>query len=92
MGKPLRRHALLALGVLSLSTAAILLRLYRGHPLTAAGWRLFFLTPWAVRRIGELRALPRRSLLVLTGAGAALAAHFTLVGPCVSERPGWGTI
>ena len=82
MTSSVKHHLLLALGVVSLSTAAILLRLYTGHPLSVVGWRLIlatlFLTPWAVRRFGEVRALPRHSFWGLIGSGAALAAHFTL--------------
>lgn len=80
---PTPRHvrAGLALGVLSVSWAAILVRLADAPPLAVAAWRLLLAAGAALafallRRRAELRALDRRGLALLAGAGLALALHF----------------
>jgi drug/metabolite transporter (DMT)-like permease len=71
-------------GVLIVSTSSILIRYAQaaGAPsLSIAAWRLalaaLLLTPLALLRAGpELRALPRRDLLLAVASGAFLAVHF----------------
>lgn len=78
---PRRVRAGLALGVLSVSWAAILIRLADAPALSVAAWRLLLAGAAALafallRRRAELAALDRRALLLLGGAGLALSAHF----------------
>ncbi|MCD6263346.1 DMT family transporter [Candidatus Bathyarchaeota archaeon] len=68
-------------GVFSVSTASILIRLSSAPSLAIASYRLLFATlillpPFLLRRsLRELR-LPPRDLLRLVGVGVVLAAHF----------------
>ncbi|GEJ56314.1 DMT family transporter [Anaeromyxobacter diazotrophicus] len=78
---PRRVRAGLALGVLSVSWAAILVRLADAPALAVAAWRLVLAGAAALafallRRRAELGALDRRALGLLAGAGLALALHF----------------
>jgi drug/metabolite transporter (DMT)-like permease len=78
---PRRVRAGLALGVLSVSWAAILVRLADAPALAIASWRLVLAGAAALafallRRRGELAALDRRALALLGGAGLALSLHF----------------
>lgn len=80
MATPTRIWGFLAIGILALSQSANLIRLGDAHPVAIATWRLALaaavLAPLAGRRLGRLKALPASSLLLLLGAGAALAFHF----------------
>lgn len=76
-----RVRASLALGVLSVSWAAILVRLADAPALAIAAWRLVLAGAAALafallRRRAELRALDGRAYSLLAGAGLALALHF----------------
>ena len=76
-----RVRAGLALGVLSVSWAAILVRLADAPALAIAAWRLVLAGAAALafallRRRAELRALDGRAYSLLAGAGLALALHF----------------
>jgi drug/metabolite transporter (DMT)-like permease len=67
--------------VLSVSWAAIFIKLAAAPPLTAAAWRLTFasvpLAAWVrVRHWKELQGLERGQWLLLLGSGVALAFHF----------------
>lgn len=71
----------LLLGVLSVSWAAIFIKLAAAPPLTTAAWRLTLaaipLAIWvAARHREELRSLTRRQWTLLLASGAALALHF----------------
>lgn len=71
----------LGVGVLAISWAAIFIRLAHAPPLTTAAWRLTFagvpLLFWVLlRRREELRAMHRRTALLLGAGGVALALHF----------------
>jgi drug/metabolite transporter (DMT)-like permease len=70
----------LAVGVPALSQSANIIRLGDAHPVAIAAWRLAFaslvLAPVAGKGLARIPALPRGSLLLLLGAGAALALHF----------------
>lgn len=70
----------LAVGVLALSQSANIIRLGDAHPVAIAAWRLalaaLVLAPLAGRGLARIPALPKRTLLLLLAAGAALALHF----------------
>jgi drug/metabolite transporter (DMT)-like permease len=75
-------YAKIAVGVVAVSSGAILVRLAAGaSPLAAAAWRLVLasaiLVPIALAR-GTLRTLKRRDLALGALSGAALAVHFVL--------------
>jgi len=80
----IRQHAALALGVLIVSTAALLIRWAidaGASPLAIAAARLglaaVVVVPWAVSTRGsELRRLQRRDWVVAALAGVLLALHF----------------
>ncbi len=79
----LRQNAVLALGVVAVSFAAVFIRLAGAPPLVVAAWRLSLaalaLTPVAAwRSRQELRRLPRRDILLALASGAFLALHFGL--------------
>ncbi len=76
-------YGILLVGILSVSTASILIRLAgaEASPLAVGAWRLLlaalFLAPVAGPRLHrEWRLLGRRETLALAGAGVALALHF----------------
>jgi len=80
-GKRLGRLAVLALGVLAMSTASVLIRLADAPPLAIGAWRLLLaallLSPLggpALRR--ELGRLLRREWIRLVLSAVALAVHF----------------
>lgn len=80
MHRLVSRLALLG-AVVSVSTAAIFIRLADAPPLTVAAYRLglaalLFRTLAGSGLIHEIRGLRRATLLALLGAGALLAAHF----------------
>jgi drug/metabolite transporter (DMT)-like permease len=70
----------LGVGILALSQSANIIRVGDAHPVAIAAWRLalatLVLAPLAGRGLARLPSLPRSSLLLLLGAGAALALHF----------------
>ena len=70
----------LAVGVLALSQSANIIRLGDAHPVAIAAWRLalaaLVLAPLAGRGLARIPALPKKTLLLLLAAGAALALHF----------------
>ncbi len=72
----------LALGVVAVSSAAILIRIADAHPLAIAFWRCFggavALTPFALHARGDTAPLDRIQRRQLLGAGAFLALHFAL--------------
>jgi drug/metabolite transporter (DMT)-like permease len=80
MAIPRRVWIFLAVGVLALSQSANLIRLGDAHPVAIASWRLalaaLVLAPLAGRGLARIPGLPRTTLLLLAGAGAALALHF----------------
>lgn len=70
-----------AASIVAISTAAIMIRASDAPPVVIGFYRLLYatllllpLTLWKARR--ELRALPARDWLVLSGVGAVLALHF----------------
>jgi len=77
-----RPYAGITVGVVTMSTAAILVRLAQtdAHSIVVAAWRLtlasLILTPVAIARRNELKGLPRRDWFLLILSGAFLAAHF----------------
>jgi len=78
-----RQYAVLAVGVVSISFAAIFIRLAEAPPLVIAAWRMCLaalaVTPVTLARSGEeLRRLSRKDLGMMLAAGAFLAAHFYL--------------
>jgi len=75
-------YARIAVGVVAVSSGAVLVRLAAGaSPLAVAAWRLVLasaiLVPIALAH-GTLRALKRRDLALGVLSGAALAVHFVL--------------
>ncbi len=90
IGAVTRRHlSLLVVGVLAISTSAVLVRLADAPGLAAAFYRCTFasllLVPWAlVRYRGALRATTRRERWLLIGSGAALGAHFASWLPSIN--------
>jgi drug/metabolite transporter (DMT)-like permease len=79
---PGRVVALLAVGVLSMASSAILIRFAQEGPaLAIATWRtslaVLLLAPFALLRSGpEIRQFTRRDWLLITGAGVLLGLHF----------------
>ena len=78
-----RQHVILALGVVSVSFAAIFIRLAEAPPLVIAAYRLslasLVIAPAAWIRSGqELRGLSRKDVLLAVLSGAFLALHFGL--------------
>jgi drug/metabolite transporter (DMT)-like permease len=76
-----RSWLVLAAGIIAISWAAPLIRLTEAPAIVIASLRLTIAAPPVlavalVRRRGELRAVTRVDLLVLTFAGVALAGHF----------------
>ena len=90
MGLMRSRHvALLALGVLAVSSSAILIRLAAAPALAVSFYRCAIaaavLLPVALlRHRSELRTLTRREWLVASISAAALAAHFALWIPSLA--------
>ncbi len=78
-----RKYAVLALGVISVSFAAIFIRLAEAPPLVIAAYRLCLAslvvapTAW-IRSRQELRGLSRQDVLLAMLSGAFLALHFGL--------------
>jgi drug/metabolite transporter (DMT)-like permease len=72
----------IVVGVLAVSSAAVLIRIADAHPLAIAFWRCFggalALAPFAIRAQRRAPALDRGQRLQLTAAGAFLALHFGL--------------
>ena len=90
---PPRVGAGLLLGVISVSWAAIFIRLAHAPALTTAAWRLTLagipLVIWVtLRHRRELAGLSRNAWLLLIGSGVALALHF---GTSIarSTSPAW---
>lgn len=78
-----RQYVALAIGVVSVSFAAIFIRLADAPPLVIAAYRLclasLVILPFGlVRSAGELRRLSRRDILLALLSGAFLAVHFAL--------------
>ena len=78
-----RQYAVLALGVISVSFAAIFIRLAEAPPLVIAAYRLclasLVVAPMAwIRSRQELRGLSRKDVLLALLSGAFLALHFGL--------------
>ncbi len=78
-----RAATVLVVGVVSVSTAAILIRLAEAPPLVTAAWRLSLasaiVVPTAlVMARAELRALSAQDLKIALLSGSALAVHFAL--------------
>ena len=78
-----RKYAVLALGVISVSFAAIFIRLAEAPPLVIAAYRLclasLVVAPMAwIRSRQELRGLSRKDVLLALLSGAFLALHFGL--------------
>lgn len=78
-----RRYAIIGLGVVSVSFAAIFIRLAEAPPLVIATYRLclafLLLAPLAWLRSGrEIARLRRRDLALAVASGAFLALHFAL--------------
>jgi drug/metabolite transporter (DMT)-like permease len=78
---PLKRiWIFLAVGILALSQSANIIRIGDAHPVAITAWRLaiaaLVLAPLAGRGLARLASLSRASLLLLLGAGLALAFHF----------------
>ena len=78
-----RKYAVLTLGVISVSFAAIFIRLAEAPPLVIAAYRLCLAslvvapTAW-IRSRQELRGLSRQDVLLAMLSGAFLALHFGL--------------
>jgi len=79
MRAPGSTYLFLAIGLVAASQSGNLIRIGHAHPVAVAAWRLIvasaILLPLAGRELGTLRALTLRQWVLLTGAGAALAAH-----------------
>ncbi len=78
-----RQYLVLTLGVVSVSFAAIFIRLAEAPPLVIAAYRLclasLFICPIAwMRSRDELRRLARRDIILALLSGAFLALHFAL--------------
>ena len=78
-----RQYSVLAIGVISVSFAAVLIRLADAPSLVIAAYRLclaaLILAPFAVKLSGrELRKIPGRNLAMMLLAGGFLALHFGL--------------
>lgn len=81
-----RDAAVLALGVLSVGSAALLFELVEAHALVKAAWRMglasAILAPFALSRgRGRILAISREDWRSALFAGLALAAHFALWVP-----------
>ena len=80
MPVPRRVYVFLAVGLAAASQSGNIIRLGDAHPVAITAWRLLLATcvlaPIAGRALGSLRALGRLEVLLLLGAGAALALHF----------------
>ena len=78
-----RQYSVLAIGVISVSFAAVFIRLADAPSLVIAAYRLclaaLILAPFAVKFSGrELRKIPGRNLAMMLLAGGFLALHFGL--------------
>ncbi|UCD10098.1 MAG: DMT family transporter [Dehalococcoidales bacterium] len=78
-----RQYTVLAIGVISVSFAAVFIRLADAPPLVIAAWRMclaaLILAPFAVKFAGnELRQISGRNLAMMLLAGGFLALHFGL--------------
>ena len=78
-----RQYFILAIGVISVSFAAILIRLAEAPSLVIAAYRMglasLVIVPLAWLRSGnELRRLPRQDIILALASGAFLALHFGL--------------
>ena len=78
-----RQYSVLAIGVISVSFAAVFIRLADAPFLVIAAWRMclatLILTPFAVKLSGkELRKISVRNLAMMLLAGGFLALHFGL--------------
>ena len=78
-----RQYSVLAIGVISVSFAAVFIRLADAPSLVIAAYRLclaaLILAPFAVKLSGkELRKIPGRNLAMMLLAGGFLALHFGL--------------
>jgi len=82
-------YAALFVAVFAISTSAILIRWSESGPLTIAFNRMTFttlmLTPFALMRWKELKALPLRVWKAVVVIGLILAAHFALFITAVTE-------
>jgi drug/metabolite transporter (DMT)-like permease len=72
----------IVLAVLSVSTAAILIKLSNAHPLAIAFWRLLFawaiLLPFSIGHLVKNKERPSRTdVLIMVAVGFVLAVHFT---------------
>ena len=79
--RPAVVYAWVAVGVVSVSGAAIFIRLADTEPMTFASYRLllgalFVALPTVLRARGDLRGLGRFELSLLVASGLFLAAHF----------------
>ena len=78
-----RQYSVLAIGVISVSFAAVFIRLADAPSLVIAAWRMclaaLILAPFAVKLAGkELRQISGRDLAMMLLAGGFLALHFGL--------------
>ena len=78
-----RQYSVLAIGVISVSFAAVFIRLANAPSLVIAAYRLclaaLILAPFAVKLAGkELRKIPGKNLVMMLLAGGFLALHFGL--------------
>ena len=78
-----RQYSVLAFGVISVSFAAVFIRLADAPSLVIAAWRMclaaLILAPFAVKLAGkELRQISGRDLAMMLLAGGFLALHFGL--------------
>jgi len=80
MNVPASVYAFLALGIVVISQSGNIIRLSNAHPVAIAAWRLglagLLLLLWYGRRLGELKKLTRREVLLLLLSGVFLAFHF----------------
>lgn len=84
-GRSLRPYAALGIGIVSISFAAVFIRLADAPSPAVAALRMIFaaalLAPWVLRSHGlrlELAALSKREILLLILSGAFLSLHFLL--------------
>jgi len=78
-----RQYSVLAIGVISVSFAAVFIRLADAPSLVIAAWRMclaaLILAPFAVKFAGnELRRISGKNLVMMSFAGGFLALHFGL--------------
>jgi drug/metabolite transporter (DMT)-like permease len=75
------RFAVLALGIMGVSTGSIFVRLADTHPLVKCLYRTLFASliflPFAIRRRAEFKTLTRRDLSLGLLSGVLLSLHFT---------------